>query len=378
MKKDSKYGPKPPENLKVTYFLGAGASYYSIPILNSQGRSMIDVGYLIKNEIHPDKGEYFEEKFKAITKNEYLSDLSERIINFGNKAMEYGSLDIYARRLHLLGNYKELNDLKFCLSVYFEIWESYAYEILGMNLFSGESKSYDPIDKRYLSLLSVLLEESTGNPKLPDSVSFLSWNYDLQLERAYASFLSNPDTHIDELNGSFQYRNHGIKKRVNDIIHLNGYRGFFKYDGEHFPISRKKHEDFKSLLLELIDNQKQFRKVGGKEISIKESIQYAWEEKDAQLGEAIKVMDETNVLIIIGYSFPSFNRKIDSQLIKVFEKSNQSYKKVIYQDPGANLDLVNSIFSDADNMVKVMTNTDQFHIPHEFLFSEINDELLYV
>ena len=89
--------------------------------------------------------------------------------------------------------------------------------------------------------------------------------------------------------------------------------------------------------------------------------------KTGSLERAKQIMKETNILIIIGYSFPAFNRAIDQALIKEFE-NGADYKRVIYQDPNANSDIVNSLFRNGEKNVDLeKENKDQFYIPHEFL-----------
>jgi hypothetical protein len=111
------------------------------------------------------------------------------------------------------------------------------------------------------------------------------------------------------------------------------------------------------------------------QINIEDSIKYAWEADKTVIDQAKKVMKETNVLIIIGYSFPSFNREIDSMLISEFEKNN--LKWVVYQDPQSNLEIVESLFRDPKIVTIERENIQQFHIPHEFLFPNEGEEFIF-
>lgn len=349
------------ENLKITYYLGAGASYHAIPIWKKQGSSMIKVAeetlvyinshFRSDNVVGP-KPEY-----------EFLRRFFTKLKIFGDKAVEFGSIDIYARRLYLLKDYKGLNDLKRCVSVYFDLWESGFLECSkGMEkpllkMPNSSDSAYEKIDKRYFSLFSVLLEQGEDIPKLNSNVSFISWNYDLQLEKSIESFLPTETKSFKDLNNAVN------QDGVQNIIHLNGYRGVFEKEGEELEIVEKlKFRSLHAYLKVLAENENQFIEDEGFQCR----IMYAWEMDSNSKRKALEVMSKTNVLVIIGYSFPAFNRAIDQELIKKFEEGTD-YKKVIYQDPFANEDIINSLFRNPGDVQVERENTGQLYIPHELL-----------
>jgi hypothetical protein len=192
-KNTSKYNDT--RNLKITYYLGAGASNFSIPIQKRLGNSIIHISNIIKDQTL-NNGLVASKKYKNLLGNSDIQKFSERLAYFGRKTIEYGSLDIYARRLHLLNNYKELHELKFCLSVFLDLWE----RLLHNKMENINNYPYEKIDKRYLSLLSVLLDKGEYNPKLNPRVSFISWNYDLQVEMAYKSFMNGETNSLSQIN----------------------------------------------------------------------------------------------------------------------------------------------------------------------------------
>lgn len=336
-------------DLKITYFLGAGASFNAVPIWNNQGSSMIEVAEEMRNEI--------ELKFKGSNLPggnphfSFLTSFFNEMKFFGEKALSFGSIDIYAKRLFLLNEKEELNQLKKTVSVYFDLWES------GF-LNCSKGNKFQKIDQRYYSLLSVLLEPGEISPKLNANVSFISWNYDLQLEKAYETFLPAKEKN---LKGLIEKVNHSGE---NKIFHLNGYRGVFYSDEEECEIVESlKFHSKESYLKELIKKKDILKSEGG---NFHNSIRYAWEMDDENKKKIKRVLEETNVLVIIGYSFPAFNRKIDQELIKKFE-SGTDYKRVIYQDPHANKDILKSLFLRSENVQLEKESTKQFYIPHEFL-----------
>ncbi|SDL72252.1 hypothetical protein SAMN04488034_10915 [Salinimicrobium catena] len=339
-------------NLKVTYLLGAGASYKAVPIWRHQGSSMIQVGEELVREA--------ELKFKRRNvpgPNEdhaYLMKFANQLKYLGRQAEIFGSIDIYAKRLYLLNNTEELNNLKKCVSIYFDLWES--------GLLNCSKEKFAILDKRYLSLLSVLLEQNEESPRLNSNVSFITWNYDLQFEKAYETFLPEKEKSLKSIISKINY-----PTAEENIIHLNGYRGVYTNGTEEFEIVDKmKFSSVESYLKEILRKRDELDTTKN---NFQNSIKYAWEMESDSLERAKLLMEKTDILVIIGYSFPAFNRAIDQALIKEFEKGS-GYKKVIYQDPNANEDIVRSLFRKGykNGYVKLeKENTAQFFIPHEFL-----------
>ena len=357
------------KDLKITYLLGAGASYGSIPILSNMGNAMIEVSNHIGTAIQPslDFGDVIVDL--SSPEGEFLVKQEEKLPYFGAKAIEFGSLDIYARRLYLLGHNKELEELKFSLSLYFDLWQRFVYR----KQIIKEKLNYSSIDKRYFSLLSVILNKTNNLPTLNSNVSFISWNYDLQLERTYSSFLPIENGNsIINVNDSFNF----IPDRNEDkqeVIHLNGFSGIYSSNDKLIELVDKNVSSISSYLLSFA---KKYLEIQGNGEQVNTSIKYAWEENHTLVEKAKKVMSSTNILIMIGYSFPSFNRVVDSQLIKEFENKS-GVKHVIYQDPNANKDLVESLFSNPKNVVINKNEIGQFPIPHEFLFPRPAQKMIF-
>ncbi len=353
------------ENLKVTYLLGAGASYYSNPIWRAQGQSMINVANLVLSKLgkvimaNPKSNEYFN-LIDDVELIPFFNDLKV----FGEYAIEYGSIDIYAKRLSLIEAYDELNKLKFCLSVYFDIWENFVHKDYVLSMDTDRSRHddlfYEKIDKRYFSFLSVVLEKGKNSfPKINSNISILTWNYDLQFENAFETFMPRKSASLEDTNNFLHFMNN--KSERNEVIHLNGFRGYFMEQNIVYEtVEKKRLTSLANYLEQLKNNFKEF-----KNPDYANCIKYAWEENSKNISNAKKIMSEANILVIIGYSFPAFNRKIDSELIKEFEKG-VGYKKVYYQDPNGNKDLVNLLFSRPEE-IEYITNSIQFHIPHEYL-----------
>lgn len=349
-------------NLKVTYLLGAGASFNAVPIWSFQGRSMINVGEELIRET--------ELKFKKTNvpgpneDHSYLMKLANQFKMLGKKAEDFGSIDIYAKRLYLLNKTDELNNLKKCVSLYFDLWAS--------GFLNCSKDKFVKIDKRYFSLLSVLLEQNANSPLLHSNVSFITWNYDLQFEKAYETFLSEKEKSLASIISKINYQ-----KTEEKIVHLNGYRGVYTSEEEKFEIVEKmKFSSVESYLKEILRKKEELDTSSN---NFQNSIKYAWEMDSDSLERAKQIMNKTDILVIIGYSFPAFNRAIDQALINEFEKGT-GFKRVIYQDPNANEDIVKSLFRNADgkDYVKLeKQNKNQFYIPHEFLSPSKGEPIVF-
>lgn len=336
---------------KITYLLGAGASFESVPIWKEQGLTMRELGNRLKS------------------KSESLSSLKaifENMHQYGIKAMEFGTIDIYARKLFLNNRLEELNDLKLALSLYLDIWENFEEirESIKNELIKSknidENRNYDAVDKRYYSLLSVILKKSNQlGVQLDENVNFITWNYDLQLESAYESFLMEKTKSLRELDQNIKFLNDGDLSK-NRIIHLNGMRGCFETNGKFQDIIDREFlkKDFNKYLYEL---DKIYNTRNSKD-NMQNSINYSWEGKDDRINVALELLKKTDILVIIGYSFPSFNKLIDAQLINAF---NEKGKLLFYQDLNPKLETFNFTKLNKSKF-KESKNCNQFHIPNEF------------
>ena len=92
---------------------------------------------------------------------------------------------------------------------------------------------------------------------------------------------------------------------------------------------------------------------------------FAWElnqSSSSVIQYALNVLDTTDILVVIGYSFPSFNDSVDKQLFKQLKESKR-FKLVYYQDPNANAELISTRFGIPIEKIRIVKNVDQFLIP---------------
>lgn len=343
---------------KITYLLGAGASFHSCPIWKEQGAKMIDLA----KSVHPNA------TFAETEKNTYPNDLAGMFWNMGHhgiKANEFNTIDTYAKKLYLNESWNQLNDLKTSISMFFTIWQSINEKKL--KIYDQNTNRFKVIDQRYISLLATCLEKSSNKsrPKLNDNVRFVTWNYDLQLEAAYKLFCIDIEWGNIDKGFSFMPDENNSTKNL-CVCHLNGFHGYYG-TGKSFNHILDITE---GLSLNKIIEAIEFvpTSVKNKQISFAPYINYAWE-KDSPLAkiareQARKFFAVTDILIIIGYSFPSFNREIDKDLL---DSCKDHVQKIIFQDPNGSAEYLSEAFDIDKKKIEIITdNMHQFILPSVF------------
>lgn len=341
--------------MNITYLLGAGASFGSIPIQLELGKKMIEMAMIyFKNEISsPFRFEKLELE-KSLVGNEQAqkqgAQLAWYIGYFGEKAIEFRTIDAYARMLTLNRSYPELMKLKLSVSSFFTVWHLCA-EFDGIKNKSDEDNKtefYSDIDKRYIELLAYTLQEKDHNIEIPKRVNFISYNYDLQIERAFRKFCQG-DLDWNETHSRIPFNPHLGNPAELQIVHLNGFHGFRTMSGERDQVSELDrpyfgNSDDKSSLFKQIDNLGYLvESVNNNRVSYDQTIRYPWENQQAVPGDyvdevlkrAMTIMRETNVLVIVGYSFPPFNKSIDRKLMSALAGERNLRKRIIVQNPKA-------------------------------------------
>jgi len=338
---------------KITYWFGAGASYQSVPLQKELSIEMRNFSTQIEEHIKFLKNDYPNREYVE-TLEHFNSKFRELIEN--SKAL--GTVDTLARKYWLTRKDRDLNFLRLCVDVFITWWQH------ANKLAYAKDEKYSELDSRYIGLLSVLMDRnSQGFAALEDDVNFLSYNYDLQLETALCDMLSLyiEDSHkYENLLSNYDFtRSQGFSKKR--IVHLNGHSSFqFDQVGRTFPLFQndqlKDSTMFYARLAQLMDKQSGHSKVAN-------DILYAWEMDQGKMERVKELISKTDYLVIIGYSFPSFNRKIDRQILSLINENC----KVIYQDNFPQKEAFESILPhDAINRIEYKNEVEQFFIPPEF------------
>lgn len=284
--------------MKVTYLFGAGASADAIPVVNK-----------IPEELYQ-----FERAITKVTtfRNAELHEMRQKLIGeiqwLLRESSSHLSIDTFAKKLFLRNDNENLLKLKLITSLFFTYLQI-----------------TKPVDKRYDGFFASILKSTVRN--LPNTINIISWNYDLQFELSYREF--NQSINLAEaqkvLSINSNHLNHHLKQDGFSITKLNGSSAFLVENVPDFLLPNSGTEP----LIPLIEKYGAYSS-GSK--SFKPTLSFAWEEEkpnssDSIFNVAMRASKDSEVLIIIGYSFPYFNREIDSMILRGMPK----LKKVYFQ-----------------------------------------------
>ncbi|HXB08010.1 MAG TPA: hypothetical protein VNW04_12860 [Puia sp.] len=290
---------------KITYLLGAGASAEVLPLIKKNPSSG-------KQGLSEELENFVNEEGGSIAKMENLTVEDLKLLKvITKKCRTFGTPDLAAKYYHETKDWENYLHLKKLMSWYF-----YSFERTPNRTGTGfEGRNLDPRVVPFLTTIS-------SNGRLPKTVKMLSWNYDTQIEMG-ANFLKGVPGKSNDFDSQFfiwPYSSQptDTKDREYFLHHLNGYCGpnYSKRSlaGEE-PSAFDMHSRDEPLL------------------------SFAWEDDDSydkttfttrRIELASKLIVGTTILVVIGYSFPFFNRKIDA---KLFETMKWTLQKIYFQDP---------------------------------------------
>jgi len=356
--------------MNITYLLGAGASFNALPIVDKIPQELQNFADEFKPVLnfdlvynsHEEKNivTSFLEKFNYNRDSkEFWTKSAEQFYNdinwLNREAKNHTSIDTLAKKLFLRRDEKKLNKLKSILSCFF--------------IFIQTKKN----DNRYDSFFASILEDLNN---LPKNIKILSWNYDSQLENAFSNFSNEP---LNLCRNSLNLQSKGEFSLVDynvDEFSIHKINGTTNIKSKHYKV-KEIISDFKSDSDNLVET---FLNTHNSVIGelYKPTLSFAWEAYNAgnKFFEILKkVVSKTDILIVIGYSFPFFNRNIDRDILDAMT----NLKKVYVQDPNFSKDIIEKIkgliprhetnfegikVKNIDFVEKSFV--DQFYIPIEF------------
>ena len=338
------------KNYNITYLLGAGASALALPTINNIADKLKNRADNISFDIIES-----ERKNKIFENIEIANKLIEDFIWLAEQTKIYGTPDTFAKFLYL-NNPFELPRLKTTLSVYFLI----------------EQLNYKKFDIRTLVFLINIIERRLI---FPENIKILSWNYDFQMElasyrfkseRAYSS--NNINVHSPAIIEYFPVQGNVFNSMnifddivLPSLIHLNGIAGFYH------------NESFKKYINFFINNEaisfNEILNLYKDEIfRTGNQLNFAWENNPISkraIELAKKIALGTEILVVIGYSFPFFNREIDKEIFESL-KSNGIFSKIYYQDPVKSGEFLRNQFELSDNIeIKDIKEVGNYYVPFE-------------
>ena len=343
--------------MKVTYYLGAGASHDAIPIVGELEKAFGE----LKSWINYTNSTNRLQRYRSVETKETYALLNALLDTAIFNAKLYGTIDTFAKKLTIGKNEQDLAMLKAALSYFFSVWQEINFKRI--NLKSVRENQFKDIDSRYLGLLTNYLN-SEEKIKLDDDVKFLSWNYDTQLERALAVITDKSVNSVLDGFGIYPFK----KETAPNIIHLNGIAGLYSEKGVVHSLLKEESPLGNSERNVVLKERINFIKaVENREVDVNEYFSFAWENNPTSrqaIEHAEKIMTNTEILVIIGYSFPTFNDQVDKRLIGAAKKSDR-LKMVYYQDPNASKEVLNARFGIEEKKIKIIQKTNQFVLPLE-------------
>lgn len=330
----------------ITYLLGAGASANAIPLVKDFSKELNE----FRNWVN---GTIIRSPVNLITVRDKFDEDLAAVYN-GCKG--HYSIDTYAKKLYITKNKEELKKVKRILDAFL------------MYLHFNISNT---IDERYDAFIAAILNEAINDEfYFPSNVKILSWNYDIQFELASRNYfigLTSEPLCKQRLQMIPHSTNYKISTNRFSFVKLNGTSGaeivkdkykrkwqdyitFIKFPSDEGLLTRILHN-----YLERNDN------------NTIPSISFAWEHNpmSAHVMESAKaIASTTNILVSIGYSFPSFNRSIDKALLSEMKE----LKEIVIQVPEDSIKEVSSKVKSIRNDIEITpyTGDKEFHIPSAF------------
>jgi hypothetical protein len=317
------------------YLLGAGASCQVLPLasefkkrLPSFARDLKQAGpkgILGESNASPDDPIWGKNR----------DNLLDAIVWLAEESSHHFSVDTFAKKLFFRGDHRNLKKLKAALSAYLVIEQSRYH-----------------VDQRYDAFFaSVLGLDNSRTVILPEHLRIFTWNYDTQLEKAYYGFCENQDKVIDDV--TFSKRIYRINGRcgTNPLGHIgDSFRAIL--NNTNIPAWEAGINLYKEYMAE--------------PSSPEPEINFAWEDpthnKLKNVGLAL-LADITDI-VVIGYSFPYFNREIDDYIFKQFYHIRHVYLQYPEGLHASIEERLKSLLPPDVETIRV-NSTDLFYIPDD-------------
>ncbi len=332
----------------VTYLIGAGASAGK----RVKGNGQIIEGLPCVKEI-PKRLSTLSSQFNSI-KNDFsgarrseIDNLVTTITKLYEASSRHSTIDTYAKKLFLRNEQSNFLNLEMNLAFYFII----------------EQILLKP-DSRYDTFLANIL---TNELEIPDYINIISWNYDSQFEIAYKEYTeekklpiaskmlwNNENKHkILKVNGTAAF------DRMNNIPLLR--ENYPRLLGSSFGRSED-HIDYNRMAYILnLYKEIQNGNVGMTQLS----FAFDGMRNDSLYNAVDKIVEKTDVLVVIGYTFPFFNREIDRRLLN---RIDNNYTKIYIQDiyPERIKQSIKAVLPDfRESNFVLLNDVEQFFLPPE-------------
>ena len=338
---------------KTIYYIGAGASYGArknglivegIPVVAEIPAEFDAFKRFVEDAEIPHEDISFQDLYRTghddveNAKRFMLHDINSLIEGI----KEHATIDTYARKLYLTKRNRDLERLKSLLCC-FLLWEQLEHKP----------------DGRYDTFLANVLDSETLN--IPESISFISWNYDSQIESAFRTYKLNTGLAVFEKNTVGPWP---MLPKSGRVFKVNGSATFADMD----MVSMIREYDNTSTAIQLIQlYSNSMADTSSMGFQFKTHLSFAWEvsvNSNNMMRSLQETTKDTEQVVVIGYSFPFFNRVTDREIFKIMPK----LKKVYVQDinPDAVIQAIHAVLpSDRKIAVEPIKACGQFYLPAE-------------
>lgn len=369
-------------NNNVTYFLGAGASANAIPVVENFNIELKNFceklydsyfQYLFKDKEMPYT---LEQRFELLINRKWntLKEINVKLCSFAlqfdsllNDLNHHNTIDTLAKRFYLSEGVfcQKLVCLKALLNIFF------------LDIQFNNNK----LDRRYDTLIATMLQSKNDRLAMPPNINFVTWNYDLQFEIALKKYSNKKFIDIQhkyQISPSVSYDNPtNVNSSKFSMIKLNGTAGIFDVTNSNEHSLQNiddllpdiiSSEELIDLFLELYNNKKR---------TCLNFFRYSWETyninrfiscdlREESTNQAMKIFSNTKTLVVIGYSFPDFNRDVDLKLFR----SLPAYSTIYIQDTNPrvikNVENIFPFLKDKFIVVNYIDDVNLFHIPNAY------------
>ena len=335
---------------RITYLFGAGASFNALPIVcDIPNRIEQFIIQLESQEFELDNTSSFDDLplENPKSRRHYQLDLIISLKWLIDECKNHKSIDELALELYNNFEYKKLIKLKVTLSIFF-VFE----------------QAMNKHDYRYEEFFDYI-----NNYKHAENVKIISWNYDYQIELANLKYgYTNDIHHLQQYLGVVEkycgigYNDVSLKNifKINGTVSLHSNNGLDKYF-----YNRKINGPIDiAFINKLIWSYAAVMDLNERT----PSLSFSWEkDNDNIIEQAIESTKDTDVLVIIGYSFPQINRDVDRRIIGKMT----NLKRIIFQAPNA--DEVNHQFRMMNLDLNNIESHNQFDTKHFLLPIDIKN-----
>ena len=348
----------------VAYLIGAGASagkrgdngyiIEGLPCVNEISNCLWSICNLIDKTAIPNDLAWKNSQIGLDSVEDWESarkNLLRRLQSLRIQCERHATIDTYAKKLVLKNQQVAFKELEQLLALFFIY--------LQMQNFP---------DSRYDTFFANILET---NLHFPPNIRVISWNYDSQFELAYSGYDEQGELLVGSKNAKLDIDY--------EIIKINGTASFERQTSiaklrkavwdriwaiKDKPNHSEQLQREQTWLLEFIFLY-QLYVVGKKDNT---HLSFAFDSSQPSekiLSRVDKIISQTDALVIIGYTFPFFNREIDRKILQRLKPNAKIYIQDL--NPKSVRQSLEAVLTDEQRQVQIkeIERTEQFYLPPE-------------